>query len=494
MTDGRLRTGLDEVARSAATQLERAAGRDAARGAVGRAMLITVLLPALAVLVQLIRLATGGVATFSWWLTALAILPPLAFVVLRVVTGRHAVARQRALAAVDHKLSSGDRLLTADDFLREKQPTGFMLAAIEDATSFVERGRGTDVTPAPAPLAATILERVGVPAAVSLVLVAFWLSTLTPATTAVAQETPASITPVAAREAPIDDDILPPPAPAVVPDRETPQTRERRDELRETRANAPVSKTIPEGAEEAHGSLGVGETSESDQSSNPSNARGAPSAQGQPSKPSDRPKKKPAKPGKRKPDREQITQPNRDTKDPAGSTAGQGSSKGSNRNPAVSDWSSRDQVNTPDDDQVDEEDEVEDEDEEQDSRGGMQPNLRDRRPPVNRDLRIGFGNRSSPDANGRGGPGSQKKSRGVASLVLGVPIPDRVKGQPNPGKTKVTQQRIEPEPEQSQPAIAETRPPRSGAVGPVFHPVLHPSLRELVRAYFLQQREKKTDS
>ena len=52
-------------------------------------------------------------------------------------------------------------------------------------------------------------------------------------------------------------------------------------------------------------------------------------------------------------------------------------------------------------------------------------------------MQIGFGNRPSPDANGRGGPSQAKKSRGTASLILGVPIPDHIKGQPNPGKTKI---------------------------------------------------------
>ena len=36
----------------------------------------------------------------------------------------------------------------------------------------------------------------------------------------------------------------------------------------------------------------------------------------------------------------------------------------------------------------------------------------------------------------------------VASLVLGVPIPDRVKGRPGPGRTKITQERVEPEAEE----------------------------------------------
>ena len=36
-----------------------------------------------------------------------------------------------------------------------------------------------------------------------------------------------------------------------------------------------------------------------------------------------------------------------------------------------------------------------------------------------------------------------------ASLVLGVPIPDRVNGQPNKGRIRITQQRVTPEAEQA---------------------------------------------
>ena len=146
---------------------------------------------------------------------------------------------------------------------------------------------------------------------------------------------------------------------------------------------------------------------------------------------------------------------------------------------------------TPDNEGEQEEDEVDEEEEEQESRGGVQPNMRDRRAPVNRDLQIGFGSdRPNLDANGRGGPSGQKKSRGVASLVLGVPIPDRVNGQPNKGRIRITQQRITPEAQQSGRVDAQDRLPRQGAVGPIAHPNFSPWLQDIVRRYFLQRRAK----
>ena len=103
-------------------------------------------------------------------------------------------------------------------------------------------------------------------------------------------------------------------------------------------------------------------------------------------------------------------------------------------------------------------------------------------------------NQPDPDANGRGGPSEMKKSRGTASLVLGVPIPDRVKGQPNPGKTKITQERIEPRAEETSNLDAEARRPREEPIGPLRRRELAPWMRTLVREYFLTQRNRRDES
>ena len=107
---------------------------------------------------------------------------------------------------------------------------------------------------------------------------------------------------------------------------------------------------------------------------------------------------------------------------------------------------------------------------------------------MSRDLQIGFGNRPNPDANGRGGPSEQKKSRGVASLVLGVPIPDRIKGRPGPGPTKITQERIEPQAEEPGAIDAAPRMARKRPTGPLGNLDLDPGLKALVRRYFLNRR------
>ena len=109
---------------------------------------------------------------------------------------------------------------------------------------------------------------------------------------------------------------------------------------------------------------------------------------------------------------------------------------------------------------------------------------------MNRDLQIGFGNGKNPDANGRGGPSAMKKSRGVAALVLGVPIPDMIKGKPGPGRTKVTQERIEPKAEEAPLADAGGRDRGPATEGRMSQLDLEPWMRDLVRTYFLTLRSE----
>ncbi|MEM7386096.1 MAG: hypothetical protein AAF514_14240, partial [Verrucomicrobiota bacterium] len=226
-----------------------------------------------------------------------------------------------------------------------------------------------------------------------------------------------------------------------------------------------------------------------------SKSRGRPGGQS----PSSDPDNKPATPKKKKKEKEPKNEKesDRDRKkqeDKSGATAGRGSSSGSSRNPASTDWSSKDRTEETDNEEFEQEEDVDDEDSESEARGGLQPNLRDRRPPVNRDLSIGFGNRSNPDANGRGGPGQRKKSRGVASLVLGVPVPDHVKGQPNPGRVKINQERVQPQPEQVPTVDAADRGQRNGPAGQIQVRQLDATMRAVVREYFLEERDVPTVS
>jgi len=229
-----------------------------------------------------------------------------------------------------------------------------------------------------------------------------------------------------------------------------------------------------------------GQTSQAKSSGRASQSRGMPGSQAPSGSPEPTPKlvKKDRKPK----DTDGSEAQRKKVEDQSGATAGRGSSGGSSRNPASTEWSSKDRTETADNEEFEQEEDVDDEESESDARGGLQPNLRDRRPPVNRDLAIGFGNMASEDSNGRGGPGERKKSRGVAGLVLGVPVPDHVKGQPNPGRVKVTQERVQPQGEDMPKDTAGDRGRRTSPMGHLSERTLDASMRQIVRGYFLKTR------
>ena len=231
--------------------------------------------------------------------------------------------------------------------------------------------------------------------------------------------------------------------------------------------------------------MGSGQSADAASASGASEARGAPSSQAQASLAGKKPAKKRKKPRNKKP-KKPVAEPvpQRKPEDDSGATAGKGAASGSNKSPSASPWSSKDQVTSEDEEDLEDDEEVDDEFDNSDARGGVQPHLRDRRPPVNRDLGIGFGNQKNPDANGRGGPSELKKSRGVAALVLGVPIPDHVKGRPSSGKTKITQERVEPQVEEAEAVDASARQPRNAPVGHLTRPDLEPWMRQLLQSYY----------
>jgi hypothetical protein len=490
-----LTRGIDAVERNARGQLIANDRGRVLREWLPKATWLLLVVPALAVIVQIVRWLSGEPS--GWFnlavLVVATIAVPAVALAARTFTTPTNVQRRRALIAMDRTLGSADRLATADDFLDEEKPNGFHKAAIEDASAWVEEGRIADLTAPESPVATTRSQSmIAIPAALLLLLCAFGLTFLESASVAAdsSDEEPNAAQPVVTTEPRQESDVPPPTSEdedKAEPKRSTPKRKQQSN-----RSTSAASST-PDEVEESRGKLTEGESSESQQSSSPSSAQGAPSSQGQPSKPGEtKPKKKKNK-AKPKQDQREPKEQEKKEEEPSGSTAGQGSSRGSNNNAAANDWSSKSQQSTPDQDDPDNEEDAEDDDEEQESRGGVQPNLRDRRTPVNRDLNIGLGSaRPNPDANGRGGPGGQKKSRGVASLILGVPIPDRITGQPNKGRTRITQQRITPEAEDGQPVPAEDRGTRNGRVGPVHHPDFAPWLQDYVKKYFLKRRATET--
>ncbi|MCA8979061.1 MAG: hypothetical protein H6831_14155 [Planctomycetes bacterium] len=417
------------------------------------------------------------------WLQALAGMAAISAAVVAVrlyVARSRPVERAEVLGECDRLLEADGRLLAADDFVRAGATGPFVAAALEEGRTQLDRANGLQFPAGPD--VPGVRARSFVAAAAALMLAWFVTRGEVPPVDQLA-DTDTAIVPALPTnpeqhvpEKPVESE---PPAPQEPrADQPTkPATRGERAEL--ASEGTPPSDHV----KDSKGRTKGGRSSAAKSSSGSGASRGAPSSQSQESAESE----EKAAPGKR-PKEGKAEEPESERKqdeDASGATAGRGSGSGSTKNPATSDWTSKDHVEAqPDDDQGEDAD-VDDEESDSEARGGVQPSLRDRRPPVNRDLQIGFASgRPDPDANGRGGPSPQKKSRGVASLVLGVPIPDHIKGRANPGRTKVTQERVEPEAEDSTPAVAESRRARETSAGTIERHELTPWMRELVRKYF----------
>lgn len=167
-----------------------------------------------------------------------------------------------------------------------------------------------------------------------------------------------------------------------------------------------------------------------------SSASGAPDPV--PTPPSSKP---PTKPKKRQAAKET---PQQDSKSSESAGAPSGQSRGSGRMSAVGNKrSDQNRGQEREDDPEIEDEPIEDETDEQEQRGGVMPMRRGDNRPAARELSISG---DGPPDQGRGGPTPPKKSRGTASLVLGLRLPDSVRGQPNPGTAKTTLEQIPPRP------------------------------------------------
>jgi hypothetical protein len=431
----------------------------------------------------------ASVPTLFLWILA----PGLAWFLTRIL---HASARRisgaQALAAVDTRHDLQDRLQAAVEFLARTGRSGFMEAALLDAAGFAKTAMAKGLPREQAPVALSPRAYGFAGAALVLLALALWVPM--PLATKVVDDNPppvevAQLDPEAAtdREQPKDRPTTPrAPEESHEPASSQGQRRTARRGRKDSQLSSKVKKT--------RGVMGSGQSADAASASGTSEARGTPSSQAQASLAGKKPVKKKSKPKPRK-SKKPVSEPTpaRKPEDDSGATAGRGAASGSNKSPSASPWSSKDQVMSEDEEDLEDDEEVDDEFDMSDARGGVQPHLRDRRPPVNRDLGIGFGNQKNPDANGRGGPSELKKSRGVASLVLGVPIPDHVKGQPNPGKTKITQERVEPKAEDAAAVKAGPRQPRQSPVGHFQSPHLESWMRDLIRSYFQLIRPQGTE-
>lgn len=483
-----IRAGLEQLARPVAEDIQERHVRHQSHMLEGLAAPLLVFPVAYLTLTFLFSL-TGVDTRWPWFvLLPLTLLLPAGRVMLRRQAARELrVREEQALSMLDRELGLADRLSTAHEFSGEQEPDGFMLAAMHDADRRVREAQGRKPRPAnvePENAAPMWLASVGA-------LVMLYLATqIVPAAGSTPTAPQGSQQAQVASTDPRDDAR----DETTTPDGQQPNAEPRKPRRAEKDAgdsSAGEDDNPTEAQRKGRNPMGSGRSAEARTAAGGGSERGQPSNQAQSTKGGKA--KKPKEKKKDTPRSDQREQQDEQKKPPqeSGSTQGRGSGKGSSKSPTASPWSAKDQVVTDEEEDPEEDEEVDDENDESKARGGVQPNLRQRKPPVNRDLQISMGNgQPQDDANGRGGPGGPKKQRGVAQLVLGVTFPDHVSAKPNPGISKITQERIEPQAQQGDRIPGESRGERAAPMGHLTRRTLSPWMQELVRSFYLSLREE----
>jgi hypothetical protein len=201
------------------------------------------------------------------------------------------------------------------------------------------------------------------------------------------------------------------------------------------------------------------------------------------------PPRKPAKKGADKKESDEAAPEERKLPESSKASSMTSGSAGKGSTPAVyNTWSQNESTGGEGLAAEEEDEEVEDKEESNRNRGGIQPHLKDRTQAPNRELNIG-GAKGDKPGTGRGGPGPTKKSRGTASLVLGVPVPDFVKGKMGPGVNKVIQERGRPQVEAGEHARNTVGLAADMPDTPSNNSGVSSDFRELVRDYMLMLHE-----
>ena len=399
---------------------------------------------------------------------------------------RHRVDRRMCLALYDRDLNIKDRLQAADEYLAKAERSDFEAAAVEDARRYASAALQRSLPPLDIRPPGWLPPHRKLGAlALALLAAALWIG----------QQ---SVSDLSAGEALVAEaasgDVRQLPAPAqVLPDPPQP-----RSTALEVRRNARVEAPKAE-AQSSPGELETRQLSSQRQANNRSaagsearrsnQARQAQSGasgqraemQEQDENESETREQRPRKPAK------PPAEPEQQPKESAGLKGGKGGMSGG-RMTASDHAAAQDKTRQPepegDADFGDDE-----EDEEQKAGSASKPLISQRKAPVNRSLTPSAdSDEERDDQNGRGGPSGLKKTRGVAAMLLGVPLPDYLQGKVNPGRMKIQSEQGRAEERQADPALAQERPARDAAVGHTLHREIPPLSRDVVRNYFLAQR------
>jgi hypothetical protein len=394
----------------------------------------------------------------------------------------------------DAQLSSKDRLVTADEFLGEDtgqagHSGGFMQAAVADAETYVQKAMQTELDSLPMPdWRLRPISALGVLGAVAIALALIvGLGGVTAGERDITGETltaalQADSAPGAANEQ------------RLAQRRDARQPRDPEQEALTAADKQEASPATPQRLskeEAAQGQSSASSSSAAQSSSNSSNAGGQPSSEKNASKPKEDEQPPEDKKRQDKQKKNAVPPPQKKMQLAMESSTGEGRSSGSSSSMSEFEVPEQQDKANAGTRQEDQGEESEDEDEEEKSNSSVKPDLRDRKAPVDRNLSPSpTGTEPDDDANGRSGPGGRKKTRGVPSMILGIPVADRVQGKPSPGRSKVTQENAKPTTESHPELQAQERLARTEAAGQVEQWQLLPWMQTLVRDYFTTVHEQ----
>lgn len=253
-----------------------------------------------------------------------------------------------------------------------------------------------------------------------------------------------------------------PPARAGIPQKKDPSMRSEGKMGRHSSAESKKSQSASKSSSSASGGAAKSKAGESEPS---------------------KPKSKKAKP------KDKVAKKPKDEKEQkqGGSISSRGASGSSSSSTAQNEWASKVKAKADDGSDRPQEDEPDEEADPDKLRPGSQPALKNRSARISRELSLMTGSETANKQNrGRGGPGGQKKSRGTATMIMGVPVPGFVRGRLLPGPTKTTQEEVEPTPRAGEYTLASSLPKGQPEedVQENFRPSL--GLSEQARNYLIQ--------
>ena len=407
------------------------------------------------------------------------------------------VDRQTSLALFDRELGLKDRLQSADEFRVKEQATPFEQAAITDAMPHAEKALQTRL--ANIEIAKPAMDTIKWP----LVFAAMFIFVLGLSTNGLQFEQPTLDVamadpdhvpphetveeikpPVFPEDKSTDNDVPEPDSP--VAEEQKPTEMKKATEATNSEsslADADEAQSVPQQTSESGLSASASKQNQPGQAASNISGLGNEKQKEEEEVES----KKQAK--KSKPEKENKSK--EDEKDDSASGIAGGKGAGSGRQSASTEMLEQHSRSREDDFDQDVDQESDDEeDEEQEAASAAKPMLNQRKAPVDRQLTpSGVGFEENEDANGRSGPGGLKKTRGVAAMLLGVPMPDKLRSQINVGRIKVQRERSVPIPNQVQTTTSENRGQMDDSVGTFSRTELKPWMRDVAKNYFLDLRK-----